>query len=208
MSNSKELKKEQNDLNKKPKSIKIGLISQDSSYLNVHEIFNAYFEKSKPSTYVIKSKNHFEFSLQIFPQISIIIYNFKKLEDINDKYITYNFFLIFVDLQNASTKSFLEKTIDIIVEADDNNFNKKCYIYGFYKNNENEKIAEEKITNILESKGIEYYYNEIICDDVESFSKLIECTINDCNTIMIEKYLAQKHSELAKDISNSHCLVC
>jgi hypothetical protein len=113
-------------------------------------------------------------------------------------------------LQIDSTKSFLEKVIDIIVEADDNNLNKKCYIYGFYKNNENEneKISEEKITSILEAKGIEYYYNEIILDDIESFSKLVECTINDCNTIMIEKYLAQKHSELASDTSNSHCNIC
>ena len=208
MSNSKETKKDQKDLNKK--SIKMGLISQDSSIINVREIFNSYFEKTKPNSYIIKDKNRFEFSLLNYPQISITIHHFQKLEDINDKYINYNFFLIFIDLQIDSTKSFLEKVIDIIVEADDNNLNKKCYIYGFYKSNENEneKISEEKITSILEAKGIEYYYNEIILDDIESFSKLVECTINDCNTIMIEKYLAQKHSELASDTSNSHCNIC
>lgn len=208
MSNSKEIKKVQNETNKKNKSIKIGLISQDSSYINANELFNKYFEKSKPNTYMIKDKNRFEFSLLNLPQISISIHNIKKLEDINDKYNIYNFFIIFIDIQNSSSKSFLDKSLDTIIEADDNNFNKKCYIYGFYKNNENEKITEEKITTISEAKGIEYYYNEVTIDDIESFSKLIECTINDCNTIMIEKELAKKHSEIASDNSNSHCIIC
>ncbi len=208
MSNSKEIKKVQNETNKKNKSIKIGLISQDSSYINANELFNKYFEKSKPNTYMIKDKNRFEFSLLNLPQISISIHNIKKLEDINDKYHIYNFFIIFIDIQNSSSKSFLDKSLDTIIEADDNNFNKKCYIYGFYKNNENEKITEEKITTISEAKGIEYYYNEVTIDDIESFSKLIECTINDCNTIMIEKELAKKHSEIASDNSNSHCIIC
>ena len=68
-------------------------------------------------------------------------------------------------------------------------------------------MSEEKITGLLESKGIEYYYNEIKINDIESFSKLIEMTINDCNTIMIEKYLAQKHSKLLTDTSNSRCII-
>ena len=202
-------KKDQKDNLKHSKSIKLGLISQNSSFINVTELFNSYFEKSKPNNYQIKDENRFEFSLSDIPQLSISINHLKNIEDIHEKnkYNLFNFFLIFIDIQNISTNSFLEKTIDIIIEADDNNFNKKCYIYGFYQNNDNDKITEEKITSILESKGIEYYYNEIRFGDIESFSKLIECTINDCNAIMIEKYLAQKHSELLTDKSNSKCII-
>ena len=202
-------KKDQKDNLKHSKSIKLGLISQNSSFINVTELFNSYFEKSKPNNYQIKDENRFEFSLSDIPQLSISINHLKNIEDIHEKnkYNLFNFFLIFIDIQNISTNSFLEKIIDIIIEADDNNFNKKCYIYGFYQNNDNDKITEEKITSILESKGIEYYYNEIRFGDIESFSKLIECTINDCNAIMIEKYLAQKHSEIIGDNSNSHCVI-
>lgn len=207
MSNNREIKKDQNNKEKKSSSIKLGLISQNSPYINVYELFNNYFEKTKPNPCKIKEEKYFEFSLLNLPQLPIIINHFKNIEDINDKYNIYNFFLIFIDLQNITTNTFLETTIDIIIEADESNVNKKCYIYGFFQNKENNQITEEKVTTLLESKGIEYYYNEIKIDDIESFSKLIECTINDCNNIMIEKYLAKKHSELVQDGSNSHCFI-
>ena len=205
MSYSKENKKEQSN-NQKMK-IKIGLISQESSYINVNNIFNSYFKKSKPEPCEIKDQNRYNFSLLNLPKILISIYHFKSFEEMNNNNKIYNFFLIFIDLHNSNTYSHIEKVIDIIMGSDDNNFNKKCYIYGFFQNKENEKMSEEKITGLVESKGIEYYYNEININDIESFSKLIECTINDCNTIMIEKYLAQKHSELLTDTSNSKCII-
>ena len=200
-----EHKKEQSS-SQKPK-IKIGLLSQESSYINVNDIFNSYFEKSKPNPCEIKDKNRYQFSLLNLPQILISIYHFKSIEEINNNNKLYNFYLIFIDLHNSNTYSYLEKVIDIIMETDDNNFNKKSYIYGFFQSKENDKLSEDKITGILESKGIEYYYNEIKINDIESFSKLIEMTINDCNTILIEKYLAQKHSELLTDTSNSRCIL-
>ena len=200
-----EHKKEQSS-SQKPK-IKIGLLSQESSYINVNDIFNSYFEKSKPNHCEIKDKNRYQFSLLNLPQILISIYHFKSIEEINNNNKLYNFYLIFIDLHNSNTYSYLEKVIDIIMETDDNNFNKKSYIYGFFQSKENDKLSEDKITGILESKGIEYYYNEIKINDIESFSKLIEMTINDCNTILIEKYLAQKHSELLTDTSNSRCIL-
>ena len=205
MSNSKENKRVETN-NKKTK-IKIGLISQESTYININDIFNSYFEKSKPDPCEIKEQNRYYFSLLNLPQILISIYCFKSIKEINDNNKVYNFYLIFIDLHNSNAYSYLEKVIDIIMEADDNNFNKKSYIYGFFFFFENEKMSEEKITGLLESKGIEYYYNEIKINDIESFSKLIEMTINDCNTIMIEKYLAQKHSELLTDKSNSKCII-
>ena len=119
-------KKDQKDNLKHSKSIKLGLISQNSSFINVTELFNSYFEKSKPNNYQIKDENRFEFSLSDIPQLYISINHLKNIEDIHEKnkYNLYNFFLIFVDIQNISTNSFLEKTIDIIIEADDSNFNK------------------------------------------------------------------------------------
>ena len=205
MSNSKENKRVETN-NKKTK-IKIGLISQESTYININDIFNSYFEKSKPDPCEIKEQNRYYFSLLNLPQILISIYCFKSIKEINDNNKVYNFYLIFIDLHNSNAYSYLEKVIDIIMEADDNNFNKKSYIYGFFQSKENEKMSEEKITGLLESKGIEYYYNEIKINDIESFSKLIEMTINDCNTIIIEKYLAQKHLELLTDTSNSKCIL-
>lgn len=192
---------------KNSNSIKIGLISQDSSIINVFQLFESYFDKSKPNPCIIKDENHFEFSLLSIPQLLITINHFKDIQEIHDKYNSFNFLLIFIDIENNNSITlFLEKTIDILTEIEDN-FNKKCYIYGFFQDDEKEKLTEEKITNLLESKGIEYYYNEIKNNDISSFSKLIEYTISDCNTIMIEKYLAQKHSELVDDNSNSHCKI-
>ena len=205
----KEIENNKKVHNNNSKTIKIGLITQNSPFINATELFNSFFEKSKPSYYKIKSQSSFEFSLLSIPELFISIYHLTKIDEIHDKtiYNLYNFFLIFIDIQNISTDSFLDKILDNIIEVDDNNFNKKCYIYGFYQNNGEEKMTEEKITNILESKGIEYYYNEIIFDDIESFSKLIECSISDCNSIIVEKFLAQKHSELITDNSFSHCVI-
>ena len=153
MSNSKENKKEQS--NSQKTKIKLGLISQESSYINVNDIFNSYFEKSKPDPCEIKEQNRYYFSLLNLPQILISIYCFKSIKEINDNNKVYNFYLIFIDLHNSNAYSYLEKVIDIIMEADDNNFNKKSYIYGFFQSKENEKMSEEKITGLLESKGIE-----------------------------------------------------
>ena len=204
--------KEDKNIQKKLKTLKLGLISQDSTYINVYQLFDSYFKYSKPENYKIKDENKYEFSVSSIPQLPISIYHIKKIEVIHDKYNKYNdglhFFLIFIDIQeNKDSNSFLDKALDSIIEADDNNLNKKFYIYGFYQNNDNEKITEEKITTLLEAKAIEYYYNETKTDDIESFSKLIECTITDCNNIMIEKYFIQKQNELIKDNSKSQCLI-
>ena len=209
MSDSQEITNKTNDNNdKKPNSIKLGIISQESSYINVFELFDSYFKYSKPDPCKIKDENKYEFSLLRIPQLSISVYNIQKIEDIHNKYNNIiHFYLIFIDINNKTTISFLDKTIDEIVDVDDNTLNQKCYIYGFFQNKNNDKINEETITTMLEAKGIEYYYNEIKNDDVESFSKLLDNTINDCNSILIEKFMIQKQNELLKDQSKSHCLI-
>ena len=74
-------------------------------------------------------------------------------------------------------------------------------------NNEKEKINKDNIGTILESKGIEYLYNEIKKDDLNNFGNILKFIINDCNTIITEKYLAQKQNELIQDESGSKCFI-
>ena len=61
----------------------------------------------------------------------------------------------------------------------------------------------------MQAKGIDYYFSEIKKDQdmIKKFSKLIELMVNDTNTIMVEKFLDQKHSELILDNSKSKCIV-
>ena len=200
---------EKNDPNNKskPNTIKFGLISQESTYINVFDLINSYLKNSKTSNYNIKDENHYEFSPHSLPTITINIYKLKKIENIIEKYQYFNFFMIFIDAQNSNTNDFLEKAVDTIVDAGENNYNKKCYILGFFKEENNEIIPEEKITTILEAKGIDYYYCQNKDDDIKNFTKSLDRIINDSNTIMVEKYLDQKHSELILDHSNSHCSV-
>ena len=39
------------------------------------------------------------------------------------------------------------------------------------------------------------------------FKNIIELIVNDSNTIMLEKFLDQKHSELIPDNSKSSCII-
>ena len=195
--------------NNQIKKIKLGLISQPSSNINVYSIFSTYFENSKLSYYNIRNENHYEFCIKSIPDLSISINHFKENADNSNKFKFYNFFLIFIDIQqiNNDTDNFLEMTIDNITNINKDNYTKKFYIFGFYENNEKERINKDKIGEILESKGIDYFYNEIIKDDLDNFRNIIKFLINDCNTIMTEKFLAQKQNELIPDGSGSHCFL-
>jgi len=206
-SNKKHKKKNENDKETTKESIKYALFSENSSYINVNELFKTYFENSKPDPCKIKNQNNYIFSTLSNPQILLTINHFKKLGDANSFYKLFQFFLIFIDTQNLSS-NFLEKTIEIIIDADDNNLNKKFYIIGFCRENDNEKMNEKDIINTANSKAIDYNYNEVNINDIESFGKILEKIINDSNNILLEKYLSQKQSELiGEDKSNSQCLI-
>ena len=206
-SNKKNKKKNENDKEIAKESIKYALFSENSSYINVNELFKTYFENSKPDTCKIKNQNNYIFSFLNNPQILLTINHFKKLEDANSYYKLFQFFLIFIDIQNKSS-NFLEKTIEIIIESDENNLKKKFYIIGFYQENDNEKIYQKNIINTVNSKGIDYTYNDVNINDIESFGKVLEKITNDSHNILIENYLNQKSSELiGEDTSNSHCLI-
>ena len=73
--------------------------------------------------------------------------------------------------------------------------------------NDKEKINKNNIETNLESKGIEYLYYEIKKDDLENFKNNLKFIINDCNSIMIEKFLEQKQNELIPDASKSKCIL-
>ena len=106
------------------------------------------------------------------------------------------------------SSNFLENTIEIIIDEDENNLNKKFYIIGFYQKNDNEKLNQKDIINTANSKAIDYIYNEVNINDIESFGKIMEKITNDSYNILIEKYLNQKQSELIEeDKSNSQCFI-
>jgi hypothetical protein len=189
------------------KSIKYGLIAQESPNINVYEIFNSYFTNSKPNSYKIKDENHYEFCHQLFPDKTETINNLREIEKIYKKYENFNFFLVFIDIQNSKSIDFIDNVINVVIDAGETSYNKKCYVFGFYKDDNNPKIPEEKIITILEAKGIDYYYNKYKDDDIDKFTKSMERIINDCNNIMAEKVLAQKHSELVLDQSKSRCVI-
>ena len=206
-SNKKNMKKNENNKETTKESIKYALFCENSSYINVNELFKTYFEKTKPDPCKIKNQNNYIFSFLNNPQILLTINHFKKLEDANNLYKLFQFFLLFIDTQNMSS-NFLEKTIEIIIEADENNINKKFYIIGFYQENDNEKMNQKDIVNTLNSKGIEFYYKELNINDIESFGNLLEKIAEDSQNILVEKYLNQKQSELiGDDKSNSQCLI-
>ena len=200
----------QNDENqKKHDSIKYGLISQGKSCIKVYDLINSYFTYSKPSKYLIKDEFHYEFSPSLFPGLIITINNLRKIENIYTKYTQFNFFLILIDIQTTCI-DFLDKALDAIVDAGENsNTIKKSYVFGFFGDKNKKTIPEERITTIIDAKGIEYYYSQIKIDDIEKFCSIMEGIIGDSNTIMIEKFLDQKHSELTLDNSNSesHCYI-
>ena len=199
----KEINKE-----KKESIIKYGLI-KNSNDINIKEIFTSYFKTLEPDNYKIKKVNHYEFYTPNFPNliVSIVI---NTVEKIIEKYSIFNFFLFFLDLHDIYIIDFLDKTIDSLLSAGDNNFNKKFYFLGFYKNDK-KAISYERATTIIEAKGIDYYFTEIKQDENmnNKFKKYIELIVNDSNTIIVEKFLDQKHSELSLDNSksDSHCII-
>ena len=187
--------------------IKYGLISSNENNINVKEIFTSYFKTLHEDKYKIKRENHYEFKTPNFPNltISIVISSLKKIIEI---YSIFNFFILFIDMEDSKVPEFLDKTIDTIVSKGDNCFNKKFYILGFYSENK-KVITKEKTTIIIEAKGIDYYFTEIKKDENmnNKFKNTIELIVNDSNTIMLEKFLDQKHSELIPDNSKSNCII-
>ena len=197
---------ESNETKKDSTIIRYGLISQGKSCTNIYNIMKSYLKTSKIKEYIIKDEYNYEFTLESLPQLVISMNDLKTLENLYKKYSIFNFFMILIDIQSSKSIEFLETAIDTIIDAGErDNSNKKCYIFGFYSKDNAKMVPEENITTILDAKGIEYYYCTLKNDENNKFENLIESIINDSNTIMIEKFLDLKHSELIIDRSKSHC---
>ena len=192
---------------KKESLIKFGLISSNST-INIKEIFTSYFKTLKEDKYKIKRENHYEFNPPNSPHLTISIVIMSSIDKIKEKYSNMNFFFLFIDMQDKNTINFLDKSIDSIISSGDECINKKCYIIGLYSS-ETKVLSSQRATTIIEAKGIDYYFNEIKKDQemIKKFSKIIDLIVNDANTIMIEKFLDQKHSELILDNSQSKCII-
>ena len=195
------------DKQNKSDTIKFALVCQENSNINAYELLSTFFAKIKLNKYSIKDKFHYEFSPSGNQNLLITINNLKKVEKIYEHYKKFDFFLIFIDVQNSKCIDFLEKAIDIVIDAGEYNYNKKCYIFGFYFDENKKSIPEEKITTIIDAKGIEYYYLQLKNDEYTKFGKTLDSVVNDSNTIIVEKFLNQKHSEIILDNSNSHCFI-
>ena len=200
-------KNESNELHKKSISncIKLGLLSQQSSFININDLLNSYLKEAKIETYKIKDQFHYEFTPLCLPNLIITINNLRTFQNIYNKYKVIDFFIIMIDIQNKKSMDYVDEAVNSVIDAGDINYTKKCFIFGFYIDNEKKCIQEERIETILDAKGIDYYYREIKIDDITMFSKVMELILNNCNTIKVEKFLEQKHSELVLDNSNSKC---
>ena len=99
---------------KKDNIIKYGLISSNSNIINVKEIFASYFKTLKEDKYKIKRENHYEFFTPNIPNLTISIV-ISPLEKIIEIYSIFNFFILFIDMEDSNIIQFLDKTIDTIV---------------------------------------------------------------------------------------------
>ena len=203
-SNNKKDKSKNSDANNK--SINIGIITQQSDIISIHDLFNSYFDITKPN--IIKNeKNNYEFSLD---EINDRNFHFSVITEENmsriiDIYNFFNFFLLFIDIQSTTSLKVLEIYIDQLIDCSQDN-TKKCYIFGMYKDTNKIINKDEQITNILNLKGIDYEYSEININIDEGFLKGIQYIIQDSKEIMEEIEFQDIHLKYNRDKGKS-CLV-
>ena len=186
--------------------INIGIITQQSDIISIDDLFNSYFDITKPN--IIKNeKNNYEFSLD---EINDRSFHFsliteKNMSRINDIYNFFDFFLIFIDIQSTTSLKVLEIYIDQLIDCSQEN-TKKCYIFGMYKDSNKIINKDEQINNLLNLKGIDYEYSEINININEGFHKGIQFIIQDSKEIMEEIEFQDIHLKYNRDKGKS-CLV-
>ena len=186
--------------------INIGIITQQSDIISIDDLFNSYFDITKPK--IIKNeKNNYEFSLD---EINDRSFHFsliteKNMSRINDIYNFFDFFLIFIDIQSTTSLKVLEIYIDQLIDCSQEN-TKKCYIFGMYKDSNKIINKDEQINNLLNLKGIDYEYSEINININEGFHKGIQFIIQDSKEIMEEIEFQDIHLKYNRDKGKS-CLV-
>ena len=160
------------------KVIKFGVISEATPTLNTTSLFTTLFNYIKPKTYQIKSEHHLEYSPTSFPSLSIILKQFSHLDRLYEVFNTFNTFLLMVDIQKETAIKNLSYLLDKILEATDYE-TPKLYIFGFYQGELVKENKEEKVTKMIDAKGIDYEYFELDVRDVEEFSKVMDYLVKE-----------------------------
>ena len=168
------------------KSIKYGIISQNSTLIKISDLFKYYFEKSK-ATIIKSEEKEYEFTLESYKNIHYIfrVLNEDSMKNIFHLYSSLNFFLIFIDIQSTVALKNLENYVDKLISCSQD-ITKKSYIFGAFKDSNLIVNSDEKISTILNCKGIDYEYSEININLNEDFPKGMEYIIEDSKEIMEE----------------------
>ena len=112
------------------------------------------------------------------------------------------------DIQKDSTIKELSSILDSILEASDYE-TRKIYIFGFYQGPLVPEMKEDKITKIIDAKGIDYEYFELDARDVEEFSKVMEYVVKESLESEANLKKEGKHSDvyIGFDASRSKCII-
>ena len=188
------------------KSIKYGIIYQNSPLIKISELFQFYFEKSNPN--IIKNEeNEYEFTLNDNNELHYIftVIAEESMNDLVTIYPSLNFFLIFIDIQNKESLKNLELFIDKLIACSET-VTKKSYIFGAFKNINNIIYNDERISAVLNCKGVEYEYSEIDIHLNEDFPKGVDYIIDDSKEIMEERAVEEIKDNMEKEKARS-CVI-
>lgn len=169
------------------RKIRFGIIIQNSPFIKINELFELYFEKSKPII-IKKEQNEYEFTLKEDQNFRLIfdILTDELMGKIQQIYSSFNFFMIFIDIQNSTALKNLENDINKLTTFSYDTM-KKFYIFGAFQENNLIVNKKEKINTILNCKGIDFEYSELNINSNEDFQKRMELVIEDIKEILEEQ---------------------
>ena len=194
MSNENQKNNEKSKENNK-KTIKYGIMRQSTENINLSKLFNIYFDKIKPII-INNAPNLYEFELTNCQNI-VLSFDVIVDEEIGNLYKIYNyfnFFVIFIDIQNKDSFGLLEAFINQLINCSED-IPKKSYIFGVYRDEKEIINKDEEVTNILNSKGIDYEYSEINVKINEDIEKGLNYLIEDSKVIKEEMDFEERHKK-------------
>ena len=189
-------------------SINYGIICQKSPFINFSTLMNAFFRYTTINNLSKNDIRKFEFISESNNNCDI---SFSEVLDLNELEVLeqkYDFFIVFIDLENQETIDELEiilKKVDCIIN--NNDLMSKIYILGFYQKENQNNLNEEYITAIMDTKRIMYDYNDMNVKKVEEFSAAINNIVNDSYILM--KYNSNKNNDnqMSNSQSGSKCIL-
>ena len=127
------------------------------------------------------------------------------MKNIFHLYSSLNFFLIFIDIQSTVALKNLENYVDKLISCSQD-ITKKSYIFGAFKDSNLIVNSDEKISTILNCKGIDYEYSEININLNEDFPKGMEYIIEDSKEIM-EEMKSDELMEKREEEKQRSCII-